>query len=1628
MDARVDDVHHEQLDRVMMTARARLDARQADELQAFAEACLRYIPEEDLQADCADKVYGLLLSLWKFGEQRQPGTCALRVFNPRVEAVGWVASHTVVEIVNDDMPFLVDSVAAALGRRGLRVHSLIHPIVLVERDSAGRRLGLRPDGQPRDGGTVTAESLMHIEFDEQTSRAVLADIEAELRIVLNDVRAAVEDWPKMLAQVDSCLTALAEGNPPISDDERGEARALLQWMRDNHFTFLGYREYDYQVAGEALAIVPDSGLGLLRDPNRRVMRQAGSEQSAADLAPEVRQFLREPRPLLILKANVRSTVHRPVHLDYIAVKQFDADGHVVGERRFVGLFTSAAYNRLPGEIPYLRRKVARIQEKAQLPPRSHDAKALQNVLDTFPRDELFQIGEETLFQFAMAILALHDRPRLRLFVRHDAFQRFASCMIFVPREVYSSELRQRFEEILSEAFDGHVSNFYTQIGDDPLARAQAIVATTPGAVPDVDLARLEQELVRAARGWTDQLRDELTDRYGEERGLKRWHSFKDGLPRGYQEFSDPAHATFDVAMMDELKGDRRLALNLYRPIELPENQCRFKMFSRDQAVILSDCLPVMERMGLRVLEERQFRIVRDDGNTRRLFMIHDFLLQQEGPGGIDVAAAKQHFEEAFAAVWRGQAESDGFNRLVLAAGLDWREVVILRAICKYLRQTGIAFSQDYMEEALASNPAVAADLVKLFHTRFDPQAAADREARELQAEAVARSLAQGLDAVQSLDEDRILRRFLNVVEATLRTNFYQPGAEGPHKPYLSFKVNSLLVDEMPAPVPYREIFVYAPEVEGIHLRGGPVARGGLRWSDRREDFRTEVLGLMKAQMVKNAVIVPVGSKGGFVPKRPPAGGDRDAMIANGIACYQTFIHGLLDITDNLDGADLVPPVDVVRHDGDDPYLVVAADKGTATFSDIANAIAEERGFWLGDAFASGGAAGYDHKKMGITARGAWELVKRHFRELGKNIQEEEFTVIGIGDMSGDVFGNGMLLSRHILLKAAFDHRNIIVDPTPDPATGWVERKRLFDLPRSSWMDYDAGLLSPGGRIYDRRAKSLALTPELKAWLGVAKDSMTPNELIRTILKAEAELLWIGGIGTYVKSAHETDGQVGDRANDALRVNGADLQVRVIGEGGNLGMTQAGRIEFASAGGRLNTDAVDNSAGVDCSDHEVNIKVLLNAAMASGDLTRKQRDTVMVEMTDDVAQLVLRNNYLQGQAISLTEAHGPVALNSHIRFVRELERAGLLNPRLEGLPDDEAVAEREAATKGLYRPEIAVLLAYAKTTLYAELLASNLPDESYFEADLLRYFPKVLQERFLEELRTHKLRREIIATETANAVVNHAGVTFVSAVKEETGASAPDIARAFAVVREVFGLRPIWAAIDALDNQVEAQCQIQMHLTARDLLRSAALWFMQNRPAPIAVADTVAEFGPGIRKLTECAHEYLSGDARDSFLQRRDSLAAQGVPAALADRVAALPDLTAAPTIVAAANRQDHPVEDVGQFYFALGAMIGLDWLKDAALAGTVEDYWDRIALHGLVDDLSDQQSQLAAAALEDCGVEVLANGTEGIRAWAARRGQGYGRIERLMAEYRSAGGIDLARVAIVNRALDELLAGAAGGD
>ena len=1292
LQKRAQEEKADRLEKVSALSQSRLSAEDAAQFLRFLELFYDRVWPEDLLASSAENLYGAALAIWKFGATRTPGEARIRAYNPQVEAHGWKSSHTIIEVLNDDMPFIVDSILGCLGRMHHGVHLLIHPIVRVERNGEGARTGI---AAATGGAGVVAESVLHIEIDEHSDPEVLKEIEARLHDVLHDVRAAVEDWHLILEKLDESITEL-DRPIPLESEEIDEARAFLEWMRDNHFTFLGSRDFAYakRKGKEELTIVDDSAHGILRDPERQVL--TGSV-GGASLTPMVQEFFNRPELMQISKTSTRGVVHRPVHMDYIGVKRFSSKGKVIGERRFVGLFTSSAYSRTPRDIPLLRRKVGQVLVMAGIAPFSHDGKALTHILDTYPRDELFQIDLETLYGIAMGILALYERPHIRLFARRDRFERYFSCIVFVPRERMSTNLRRRFTEILTESFNGRLSNFSTQVSDDPLARLHFIIGTDPGDAPDdVDYSHVEERLVDAARTWSDDLHEALIERWGEERGNTLAQTYTSAFPAAYTESFNAERALSDIDHIESLNDGRSLAPNFYRAIEDAENEVRFKIYHPNNSVPLTICLEMLEHMGFTVIGEVPFQIQLDDD---RSVWIQDFFMQASRHSALDLPALKQKLEEAFLMVWHGASENDGFNQLVLSAGLAWREVAVIRALCKYLRQAGIAFSQSYMIDALDDNPAIVRKVVDLFHTRFDPD---HQGKRAVQMTMLGDAIDTALEEVMSLDQDRILRRFLNLVQSALRTNYYQPAADGGVKPYISIKFDSQSVAELPLPRPFREIFVYSPRVEAVHLRGGKVARGGLRWSDRREDFRTEVLGLMKAQMVKNAVIVPVGSKGGFFPKQLPATGDREAIQAEVVFCYQTFIRGMLDITDNLVGGNVVPPDNVIRYDDDDPYLVVAADKGTATFSDIANEVSLDYGFWLGDAFASGGRTGYDHKAMGITARGAWESVKRHFREAGRDIQNEAFTVVGIGDMSGDVFGNGMLLSKQIRLLAAFDHRHIFIDPDPEPGKSWDERKRLFEVPRSSWDDYDKGLIGKGGGVFDRRAKSIELTPEMQKLAELSQDSVTPNELIHALLKAEVDLLWIGGIGTYVKASDESHDGAGDRANDGLRVDGNALRCKVMGEGGNLGCTQLGRIEYALNGGRLNTDAIDNSAGVDTSDHEVNIKILVGAVVDDGEMTEKQRNRQLADMTDEVGALVLRDNYLQSQALTMLESQSTSLLDQQARYMRALERAGKLNPAIEYLPDDEALEERRAAGSGFTRPELSVLLAYSKMTLYEDL--------------------------------------------------------------------------------------------------------------------------------------------------------------------------------------------------------------------------------------------------------------------------------------------------------------------------------------
>ncbi|HEX6023204.1 MAG TPA: NAD-glutamate dehydrogenase [Solirubrobacter sp.] len=1281
-------------------------------------------------------------------------------------------------------------------------------------------------------------------------------------------------------------------------------------------------------------------------------------------------------------------MHRPSYLDYVGVKRFDDDGNVVGEHRFLGLYTTAAYREVSENIPVLRRKAQAVRERAGFPPGSHDDKALVEIIDTFPRDELIQMDVDDLDRIARGILELGERQRVRLFMRADRYERFVSALVFLPRDRFNTANRIKVAEILREALGAETVDGGLRLTEWVLVRIHYTLRV-PGELPPYDVDELEERIREATRGWEDDLQEALLEEFGEEHGTALFRRYGSAFPAAYRDDLLARSAIADVQRMERLEGDEALDISLYRPLEAPPTTLRCKLYRRGERVSLSEVLPMFESLNLVVTDERPYRVTPRDGEP---VWIYDFGLQASEP--VDPDSMRDRFHEGFVRVWRGEAEQDGFNGLIVAAGLDWREVTMVRAVARYLRQVGIPFSDRYMEQTLLAHPGVAKKLSELFHARFDPDGDRSR------AEDVAREIEEAIDAVDSLDQDRILRGFLAVVRAMLRTNYFLDLANP--KPYVSFKVDPTQIPLCPLPRPRFEIFVHSPRVEGVHLRGGSVARGGLRWSDRREDFRTEILGLMKAQMVKNALIVPVGAKGGFVVKRP---GDQV------VECYTTFISGLLDITDTISGGEVVPPRNVVRHDGDDPYLVVAADKGTATFSDIANGVAEKYGFWLGDAFASGGSVGYDHKAMGITARSAWVSVQRHFRELGLDVQTEDFTVVGVGDMSGDVFGNGMLLSEHIRLVAAFDHRHVFLDPNPDPATSFAERKRLFEKPRSSWDDYSRELISEGGGVYPRTAKSIELSPQVREALDVEAERLTPSELIQAILRAPVDLLWNGGIGTYVKASHETHADVGDKANDAVRVNGRDVRARVVGEGGNLGFTQRGRIEYALAGGRINTDAIDNAGGVNCSDHEVNIKVLLDSVVANGDMTAKQRNALLAEMTDAVAERVLRNSYTQTQALSLARAQAPQMLDVHDRLIRHLEHTGRLDRQLEALPDAETVAERRTANLGLTQPELAVVLAYSKITLYAALLESDLPEDPALGAELERYFPSPLPERFGAEIAAHRLRREIVATRVTNDIVDRAGTTFVFRLGEDTGAAPADIARASIVARDVFRVRALWNDIEALDGQVPANVQYEMLLASRRMVERSARWLLRSRPRPLDIAAEVARYRDGAQIVGDLLPGVLVEAEQETWRERVAQLTEQGVPEGLAGRVAAQSALFSALDIVEVAGATEHPIEEVARLHFLLGGRLHLHWLRDRIAALARDTRWAAMARAALRDDLFSLHAELTADVLR----------FESLEAWLEANRPAVERAQEILGEIRAGGAFDLTTLPVALREVRNLI-------
>ncbi|MGO4571986.1 NAD-glutamate dehydrogenase [Microvirga sp. 2TAF3] len=1591
-----------------------LETGHKDVPSTFPHVLFGRVPAEDLASYSPQALAELAAEAYEhLKAPRSEAGEDLRLLDLEIEREGRRRDVTILEVVNDNMPFLLDSTLAEIVDEGYEPLLVAHPILAVERDRSGALVRLLGEATAHSKLGVKRESFIHIHLpriDDPEARNRL--IEA-MRRVYKDVALSVHDWPGMRARITELVQNYRLHPPPLPEDEVKEAVAFLDWIAQDNFTFLGLREYRLPSGDTAADPVEGSGLGLLRDPSVRVLRR-GRELVA--MTSEIRAFLDLPKALIITKANVKSRVHRRAHLDYIGVKLFDGDGRLQGELRIVGLFTASAYTNTTAEVPYLRHKVAQIIARAGFDPSSYSGRALLNVLESYPRDELFQIDEETLYHFALDIMSLSERPRIRALARADEFDRFVSVLVFVPKDRYDTDARRRIGEFLAGIYEGRVSASYPAYPEGPLARTHYIIGRDEGETPQVSRETLEKGITGIVRTWSDALRDQFDETIGGPRARALAARYAHAFSAAYREAFGAEQAIVDVGILEQLSEARPRAVDLYRREGDDETRIHLKVFSRGTALPLSERVPLLENLGFRVVNERTYRVVSGVSGMDRVWL-HDMTLERASGGPIAISEIQDLIEAALLALFRGLAESDAFNRLVLEAGLGWRDVAMVRALGRYLRQIRIPYAQDYLAETLARHSAIAVKLVALFYARFDPRVGSAEE--RAASEASIRAEIEGmLKDVTSLDDDRILRRFINLIEAASRTNFFQLESNGLPRQTIAFKFECAKVDNLPLPKPLYEMFVYSPRVEGVHLRFGKVARGGLRWSDRPQDFRTEVLGLVKAQQVKNAVIVPVGAKGGFVPKHLPPPSDRQAWLAEGTESYRIFVRTLLQITDNIEGDHVVPPADTVRHDGDDPYLVVAADKGTATFSDTANELSAEKHHWLGDAFASGGSQGYDHKGMGITARGAWEAVKRHFREMDIDIQSEPVTVAGVGDMSGDVFGNGMLLSRALKLVAAFDHRDIFFDPNPEPETAFKERERLFNLPRSSWQDYDKSLISKGGGVFPRSAKSIPLSEEVRALLGIDKAEATPTEVMSAILKAQVGLLWFGGIGTYIRSSTETDEQVGDRANDAIRIAGSEVRAQVIGEGANLGMTQRGRIEAARAGVHLNTDAIDNSAGVNTSDVEVNIKIALTVPERDGRLSPEARNELLVDMTDEVAKLVLRNNYLQTLALSLSERRSLADMGFARRLMHMLEAQGRLDRNVEYLPDDAALTERTRRGEGLTRPELAVLLAYAKLSLHDELLESPVPDDPYLGKELERYFPVEMRERFPDAIAGHRLRREIIATQLANAIINRGGPTIVARLVDQTGADAPTIAAAYAATRDAFGLTELNLAIDALDGVVPGDLQLRLYGDLQDLLMNRIVWFIRNVDFTNTTLDAViGTYATGIAEVERGLPKTLSPNALAAWDARAKALVEQGTPEELARRLAALPDLVAAPDIVLTAQKTGKPVLDIASTHFALEGVFRLGSLTGAAREINVSDYFDRLALDRAIDGIASAHRNLTAevAAQE-------ASGPEAVQAWSEKRGADVTRI-RSAVDNIVLSGLTLSKVTVAASLLGDLARG-----
>jgi glutamate dehydrogenase len=1535
----------------------RNDKAKAEKIKLFAELYYEGSPAADIENRNPEDLYGAMVSFWLFIQNNNIAQPKIRVFNPGFEADGWQSTHTVIEILSKEMPFLIDSVRIELNRRQMSVHSIHSCVAHLERDAKYRKKSTSPLFQPSEKSQ--AEAIIYIEVDRNTDNGMLDDLSKTLVQIVNEVNYCVEDFGALLARADRASNELNQLLCDKLKKDIKESQDFIAWLVSDHFMFLGCDEFSIEKKGGKNYIVHHQSEDL---GSFRYHKASNDRRCLEELSEEIQAFVLNSDIINFFKSGRVSRIHRPAYRDYIVVKRFNEKGEVIGGVRFIGLYTSIVYIDSPNNIPLIRQKLQQVKKISGFEKRSHSGREINRILEAYPRDELIQATSEQLYSTALGILNIQERRQTHAFLRKDTYGKFLYCMVYTPRDIYNPELRIKIQNVLEEACDPQCVEFNTHFSDSILARTHFLLRLKNSESGDVDYKAIEHKIQQVARSWGDDFHTALVEQVGEEKGNRYHQIYRNAFSAGYREDFGSRTAVADIQYIEDLREhpDKGIAMSFYRELEEGANQLRFKLFNLDYVLPLSDVMPILEHLGLRVIGEHPYDLQYEDG---RKVWIHNFILEYTLSERIDMQSVKGLFHETFKNIWHGRAESDGFNKLVLGSEIGWREIAVLRAYARYMKQIRFGISEFSIAASLSRYIDISRLLVKAFEVRFGLHTDWTPRQRSLAFAEIEREIMAALDGVEQLNEDRIVRRYLELIKATLRTNFYQCDENGKPKDYISFKIAPHQISDMPLPKPMFEIFVYSPQVEGVHLRGGKVARGGLRWSDRDEDFRTEVLGLVKAQQVKNAVIVPVGAKGGFVAKNLKLEMTRDQCLEEGIACYKIFISSLLDITDNLVDGEVVPPLDVVRHDDDDVYLVVAADKGTATFSDISNAIAVERGFWLGDAFASGGSIGYDHKKMGITARGAWVSVQRHFRERGINVQEKDFTVVGVGDMAGDVFGNGMLLSEHIRLTAAFNHMHIFVDPNPDSALSFVERKRLFEMPRSTWDDYDKRIISKGGAIFSRSAKSISISPEMKVRFDIHADNLAPTELIKALLLAPVDLLWNGGIGTYIKGSSESHSDVGDKATDGVRINGNQVRAKVIGEGGNLGMTQLGRVEFALAGGSSYTDFIDNAGGVDCSDHEVNIKIMLNEIVASGDMTMKQRNQLFMEMTDAVSELVLNNNYRQTQAIALAHSECQKNMDEYVRLIHDFEDSGKLNRALEYLPNEEILTERKLKGLGLTKPELSVLISYAKADLKERLNLEAISQDTYLCRMVETAFPQKLVDDYNSPVMHHKLRSEIVATQLANDLVNYMGITFVNRLTASTGATVVEVARAYVAARDIFGLHDLWSKIEALDYQISAKVQSDMMCRLMRLVRRASRWFLRNRRTDMDVATEVKSFKASADSVINNLSQWLNGSTQATWQGRFDQYTEQGVPEEVSALGAGTGSLLSALGIIEASHQTKRPVERVAEAYFFVGETLSLNWFLEQINNLEVNSHWEALAREAFRDDMDWQLRSLTVSIL-----------------------------------------------------------------